>query len=151
MGTAANGIFDAVGKFTDGFRTNHLAVAEMQKCGFGRVFNLERKSKRNLDFFGTTDHASYLKTPLANCVHCGFQKKWVTGNGLQLYNFGILIRDNQCELDDPFDVREPSFSRINGIHGITSDTAQLFLREVEARLRGRCGALGRCLCEENRE
>lgn len=60
MSAAANGIFHAVGKLTNAVRPNHLAIFEMQIGGLGRVFDLERKSKRNLRFFGIPDHpASY--------------------------------------------------------------------------------------------
>ena len=149
MGPTVDGIFHTVGKLTNAVRTDHFAILEMQVGRLRRIFDLERKRKRNLRFFRRSYHpAPDYEAPLTNGVHGRFNKEWITGNGLQLGD-GIVFTNNQDEFHFPFDAREPSLSRVSGAHRICGKAAELVLRDVTARLRRR--ALGNRLREKNRE
>jgi hypothetical protein len=151
MGSAVNGIFDSVGEFADLIHTNHLAVGEMQICGLGRIFDLERKGKRYLRFAGTTVHSDRCEAPLANRLHCGIQKERIAGNGLQVGN-GTVNSNDQGELDDPFGVCEPSLSWVNCVYDVQGKAAQFILPELNAgKLRARGSALVRYMRKENQE
>lgn len=118
MSAPISGMFHAVGKVTNAVCTDPFAFLEMQGGRRRRIFDLERKSKRDVclperPYQVASDHES----PLTNRVHGRCNKEWVTGNGSQLGD-GIVFTNNQEESHFPLNAREPSLSGVNGAHSI---------------------------------
>ena len=76
-------------------------------CGTGA--NIPFFKKAGCRYFGidgsvhVIDQVKLLHPDLADRLHCGVQKQWITGNGLQVGN-GTIISNHQDELNHPFGV-----------------------------------------------